>query len=171
MSVKDYDGDGIIVHWDAERCWHSGRCVAGAPEVFDTGRRPWISAAAGTADEVAAVIDTCPSGALSYTRTDGVAHGRRGHGVDEDPTAARSADEAESEEVPDAAACTITPRQDGPLVLEGHLTLLDADGAATTHERLFLCRCGASETKPMCDGTHKRIGFVAPGIAPPRRPT
>jgi hypothetical protein len=44
------------------------------------------------AGELAAVIDTCPSGALSYTRTDGQTHGRRGHRADEDPAAARQAD-------------------------------------------------------------------------------
>ena len=82
MAVRDYEGNGIIVHWNAEVCTHSARCVAGAPEVFDTAKRPWVTATARTADDLAAVIDTCPSGALSYTRTDGVAHGRRGHGVD-----------------------------------------------------------------------------------------
>jgi CDGSH-type Zn-finger protein len=28
--------------------------------------------------------------------------------------------------------------------------------------RIALCRCGHSETKPYCDGTHLRVGFVAP---------
>lgn len=92
MSVKDYEGNGIVVHWDAERCQHSGRCVAGAPAVFDPSARPWVSAGSLGADALATVIDTCPSGALSYSRTDGAAHGRRGHAADEDPTEARRAD-------------------------------------------------------------------------------
>jgi len=92
MAVRDYHGTGIVVHWDDERCQHSGRCVAGAPMVFDPSARPWIDATKMPADDLAAVIDTCPSGALSYTRTDGRPHGRRGHDADEDPTAARRAD-------------------------------------------------------------------------------
>ena len=30
-------------------------------------------------------------------------------------------------------------------------------------ERYALCRCGESQTKPYCDGTHARTGFVATG--------
>ncbi|MFV0306469.1 MAG: CDGSH iron-sulfur domain-containing protein [Desertimonas sp.] len=71
----------------------------------------------------------------------------------------------------DGVSSTITPRRDGPLVVEGRVSLVGADGTEETHERLFLCRCGASGNKPMCDGTHKRIGFEASGVAPPPRST
>ncbi|HEX2577708.1 MAG TPA: CDGSH iron-sulfur domain-containing protein [Aquihabitans sp.] len=67
------------------------------------------------------------------------------------------------------AAATVTPRADGPIVVEGPLRLTAADGTATTVERVFLCRCGASATKPLCDGSHKRIGFRADGVPPTSR--
>jgi uncharacterized Fe-S cluster protein YjdI/CDGSH-type Zn-finger protein len=171
MAVKDYQGDGIVVHWDAERCQHSGRCVAGAPTVFDTGARPWIVAGNLPADELAAVIDTCPSGALSYTRTDGRPHGRRGHDVDADPTAARRADDVATVAHGDSPTPSVTPRANGPLVVEGPVTLVGPDGSTEVVDRLVLCRCGGSGAKPRCDGTHKRIGFEAAGMSPPAHPS
>ncbi len=55
---------------------------------------------------------------------------------------------------------TVRPAPDGPLLVNGNLEICVAAGrtvAKTT--RCALCRCGASSTKPFCDGTHKKIGF------------
>ncbi len=69
------------------------------------------------------------------------------------------------------AAPTVTPRRDGPLVVEGDITLVAPDGTVTACAgRTFLCRCGGSATKPLCDGTHKHTDFSAPGVVPPRKP-
>jgi uncharacterized Fe-S cluster protein YjdI len=92
MATKDYVGDGIIVHWDSDRCFHSKRCMTGVPAVFDETARPWVDLEGAVADRVAAVIDTCPSGALSYTRTDGAPNGRRGRREQDDPAASIAAD-------------------------------------------------------------------------------
>ena len=75
MTTRSYEGLGIIVRWDSERCQHSGNCVKGSPAVFDPEAKPWVQATAATAEEIAATIDTCPSGALSCTRTDGTRTG------------------------------------------------------------------------------------------------
>lgn len=64
---------------------------------------------------------------------------------------------------------TVELRADGPVVITGRLDLMGPDGTVERAERVFLCRCGASGDKPRCDGTHKRIGFSAPGVAPPRK--
>jgi CDGSH-type Zn-finger protein len=45
-------------------------------------------------------------------------------------------------------------------------------GTGRTVERVtecWLCRCGGSGSKPFCDGTHRRIGFTAAGLAPRRK--
>ena len=58
---------------------------------------------------------------------------------------------------------TITPLENGPYLVKGPVTVLDADGSQYQVERstIALCRCGASTTKPFCDGTHSKIGFAA----------
>jgi CDGSH-type Zn-finger protein len=59
---------------------------------------------------------------------------------------------------------TIKVSQNGPYLVDGDaVTLVDWNGAAyPLRKRSFaLCRCGASTTKPFCDGTHSRIGFKA----------
>jgi CDGSH-type Zn-finger protein len=58
----------------------------------------------------------------------------------------------------------ITPYRDGPLLVRGPITLLDADGSeiAPGRDPIALCRCGKSARKPFCDGTHKLVGFRAP---------
>jgi CDGSH-type Zn-finger protein len=48
---------------------------------------------------------------------------------------------------------------DGPLVCTGPLTLTGADGHTAFAVTTFLCRCGGSQNKPYCDGTHARNGF------------
>ncbi len=60
---------------------------------------------------------------------------------------------------------TIRLRPNGPLVIDGPITLVDHFGNAftlpTEKPLLALCRCGQSAKKPFCDGTHKTCGFHA----------
>ena len=72
---------------------------------------------------------------------------------------------------------TITPKPNGPLIVQGPVRIVTPDGRelrvpprkpGRQAEVVVLCRCGASGTKPFCDGTHKRIGF---SDAPPPGPT
>ena len=65
---KTYEGAEIDVSFDPEVCEHAAECVKGLPAVFDTARRPWIVPDAAPADEVAAQVERCPSGALQYAR-------------------------------------------------------------------------------------------------------
>ena len=57
---------------------------------------------------------------------------------------------------------TIRVRDDGPYRVEGPVTLLDGEGGVFDVEEgevVALCRCGHSEAKPFCDGSHRRLGF------------
>jgi CDGSH iron-sulfur domain-containing protein 3 len=54
-------------------------------------------------------------------------------------------------------------RDDGPLLVDGVVEVVDAEGnrltSPSTKPLLALCRCGDSKTKPFCDGTHRETGF------------
>ena len=62
---------------------------------------------------------------------------------------------------------TITPYRDGPYLVRGTFALRDQDGNEIPVDRrtIALCRCGRSQLRPFCDGTHKTIGFRAEGRA------
>jgi len=63
---------------------------------------------------------------------------------------------------------TIDIIKNGPLIVNGPVELKDAKGGAyPAQKRMALCRCGASTTKPFCDGTHSKIGFQAAERAVP----
>ena len=48
----------------------------------------------------------------------------------------------------------------GPLECVGELELRRADGTHLADEsHTWLCRCGHSEDKPYCDGSHEKIDF------------
>jgi CDGSH iron-sulfur domain-containing protein 3 len=64
---------------------------------------------------------------------------------------------------------TIKARANGPYKVEGPVRVIDADGnefVLPEGSGIALCRCGHSRTKPFCDKTHRRIGFVADDCAP-----
>ena len=134
--TREYEGNGIVVAYELRRCIHAAECVKGLPAVFDPDRRPWIQAAEADADAVAEVVRRCPTGALTYRRTDGA-----------------------PQEAPPEAAVEAVP--DGPLHVRGAVELRDHEGALCwTGMRAALCRCGASNNKPFCDNSHRKVGFT-----------
>jgi CDGSH-type Zn-finger protein len=111
-------------------------CVRALPQVFQPEARPWVVADAADADAVAAAVESCPTGALRYRRLDG----------------------GPQEESPEETI--VDPRPNGPLFLRGRLRIVDERGDVIREDtRVALCRCGASENKPFCDGSHRRVGF------------
>ena len=70
----------------------------------------------------------------------------------------------------------ITVRNHGPLRIEGSFAIEDVEGKAfdlAGRTVISLCRCGQSENKPFCDGTHARAGFESAVEArelPPPKP-
>ncbi len=57
----------------------------------------------------------------------------------------------------------ITPYRNGPYLIRGPFVMVDQSGNEIEIKRrvVALCRCGRSQIRPFCDGTHKAIGFRA----------
>lgn len=69
----------------------------------------------------------------------------------------------------------ITVNNDGSVKIEGEFAIFDPEGrqfGLAGRTVISLCRCGQSQNKPFCDGSHARIGFrdqvVARDLPPPK---
>lgn len=97
---------------------------------------------AGTTEEIIKIVDGCPSGALSYERNNQLSE--------------QKAQPAKTQQ----SQTTVQVNKGGPYLVKGKFVLVGTDGREETKEGSFaLCRCGTSNNKPFCDGTHRKIGF------------
>lgn len=136
---KEYEGKEIAVSFDMKLCIHARNCFLKLPDVFDPKQRPWVQPDQAPAEEIAATIRSCPSGALRFRYIDG------------------------AEEAPPKIN-RIAVLENGPLAVHGEIAIPDA----TPETRLTLCRCGLSKNKPYCDYSHVKGGFVASGEPKPK---
>lgn len=71
----------------------------------------------------------------------------------------------------DTPRISIRIRDHGPLVVEGNVSIVDAEGRpfVPNSEKpvIALCRCGASQNKPFCDGAHRQLPFQSAPRATP----
>ncbi|RUV35426.1 CDGSH iron-sulfur domain-containing protein [Mesorhizobium sp. M7A.F.Ca.MR.148.00.0.0] len=132
------ESDKIDVGFSGKHCIHSRNCVLGDPHVFvPNAPGQWIHPEAASVEKIVAIAESCPSGAITYVRKDG----------------------RPQEQSP--VVNTVRLRENGPLAVHAEIVL---DGE--TSYRATLCRCGASESKPFCDGSHNKSGFAATGEPP-----
>jgi CDGSH-type Zn-finger protein/uncharacterized Fe-S cluster protein YjdI len=136
-GIESAEGRDVAISFEAKRCIHARYCVLQQPGVFKANVvGPWISPDDATTTEgLVATAENCPSGAIQYRRKDG--------GPEEAPPPVN----------------LIQVRENGPLAFRGALSI-DGSPVGT---RATLCRCGASNNKPFCDGSHKNIDFAATG--------
>ena len=58
----------------------------------------------------------------------------------------------------------LDPQRNGPLRVRGNLEIVSGTGRMVARvTSTYLCRCGHSQNKPFCDGSHARVGFIADG--------
>jgi CDGSH-type Zn-finger protein len=136
---KSYAGKRITILDNRALCSHAGHCTDGLMEVFRQHEEPWIVPDAAQVEKVIETIGKCPSGALAYA-IDGV--------------------EARPPMRPPAIVLT----DNGPYAVTGGIELAGAKfGQGASAEHYALCRCGASQNKPFCDGSHWAVEFRDPG--------
>ena len=136
--TRKYTNGEVTIVWKPDLCIHSGNCVRGLPEVFKPNDQPWINPEAADTRQLKAQVDQCPSGALSYFMNAEAGEGEP---------------QIETERI-------VELMSNGPLMVYGNLSIKDAEGNVTKKSKVTaFCRCGSSENKPFCDGTHKKIGW------------
>lgn len=146
----------MTVRFNTKRCIHARHCVTGEPEVF-VANKPgeWIYPDRATPERLAIVAHSCPSGAITYERHD----------------------DQPGEAMPKVNVVRV--RENGPLAVHANVELAHVQGAPETLRRATLCRCGQSNNKPFCDGSHNGVAaneagatvvqpFVASGEAATR---
>lgn len=140
-TAKQYSNGEVTIVWKPDLCIHSARCVNGLPNVFDPKARPWINAEGATTDKIVQQVSQCPSGALSYFMND------------DSKATTGEATTIEEERI-------IEVIENGPLMVYGNTKVKRADGSFDKHHKTTaLCRCGASQNKPYCDGSHRKVNF------------
>ena len=135
---KNYVGKEITIHDNRRICSHAAECVNNLSSVFKLNSRPWINPDSASTEEIIDTIRKCPSGALSYSIND---------------IEYRDQDERRP---------TVVVSKDGPYLVTGNIDLIGdnikwSDGVSKEH--YTLCRCGASNYKPFCDGMHNTVNF------------
>lgn len=211
MSAREeIKGQRVSILFEGAKCIHSRNCVLMRPDVFVPNvAGEWIHPDRATPEEIAALAQACPSGAIGYRRLDGgpdetaplvnvvrvrengplAVHAEMtiaGQGPAFRATLCRcgasrnkpfcdgshaaagftaTGEPVTQESTPLAAragALTVTPRPNGPLLVEGNLEICSGTGHTVNRvTKTALCRCGQSSNKPYCDGTHAKVGFTA----------
>lgn len=125
-------GEGLEILDDRPLCVHAGFCGNKVTNVWKM--------AADTGDsriraQAMAMIERCPSGALTFS--------------------------VDGETIEPALPAEIAVIPDGPLWVSGGIPIERSDGESLeVRNRVTLCRCGQSNNKPLCDGSHKEVGFT-----------
>lgn len=149
-KTHKYSNKDITVVWKPDTCIHSTLCWKGLIEVFNPRERPWIKMDKADTEKIIAQVSKCPSGALSYYwNEEARAESGDSHG-------------AVMKKIPGSdPVVKIEVTANGPYLVNTECLIIHSDGREETkHARVALCRCGGSGTKPFCDGSHKKRGFL-----------
>jgi uncharacterized Fe-S cluster protein YjdI len=158
---RRYTNGEITVYWKPDACIHASHCYRELIEVFDPGRRPWVDMYGATTEQIIETVNLCPTEALTWKWNDeeknkDIDKSQTNHVIYRRPDLVAAKDE---EEKPRPVTIKVMP--DGPLVISGTFTVHYSGNKKEVNESLTsLCRCGATNHHPFCDGTHRKSGFT-----------
>lgn len=129
------EGTGVTVKRDFSLCMGAHFCTNHNVPITKLAQK---TADSGVRIQVMSMIENCPSGSYAY-----------------------SVDGEEMEpDLPQSIAVLSEGAGAGCLWVTGNIHIERSDGKPfETRNRVTLCRCGQSKNKPLCDGTHRKVGF------------
>jgi uncharacterized Fe-S cluster protein YjdI len=157
---RKYKNEEITVYWKPSACVHASYCYRELIEVFDPSRRPWVDINGAASDKIIETVNLCPTEALTWKWNDE----DKNHTVGKDQTnhikfrRPELMEEVrhESEENPVSVKIMV----DGPIVIKGDFSYIyNGNRKVINDSMISICRCGASDHMPFCDGKHRKIGF------------
>jgi uncharacterized Fe-S cluster protein YjdI len=157
---RKYRNNDITVYWKPNACVHASYCYRELIEVFDPGRRPWVDLNGASTDRIIEVVNMCPTEALTWKWNDEaknkeISIDQTNHVKFRRPELLGTTDQAEQEN-----PVSVKIMVDGPIVIKGDFTFQYSGNKKEMKDGLIsLCRCGASNHLPFCDGSHRKIGF------------
>ena len=135
--TKKYSNDEMTIVWQPGKCIHSGICTKTLPNVYKPKEKPWITIENASTAELIDQVKKCPSGALSYFMN------------------------GEENKEAISMETKVEVMENGPLLVYGTLQVTDAQGnSETKNKTTAFCRCGLSNNKPYCDGSHVKGNFI-----------
>lgn len=158
---KRYRNDEITVYWKPSACVHASYCYRELIEVFDPSRRPWVDMSGSTTDKIIEVVNLCPTEALAWKWNDdeknkSIGSDQLNHINFRRPELMNIND---SERVEQPVSVKIM--SDGPIILNGSFSLAYSGKNKEVQDSMIsICRCGASDHQPFCDGRHRKIAFT-----------
>ena len=158
---KRYRNNDITVYWKPSACIHASYCYRELIEVFDPSRRPWVDLNGSATDKIIEVVNLCPTDALTWKWNDEAVNETVGtdqvnHIKYRRPELLETKEPVEQEK-----PVSVKIMIDGPIILNGNFTLVHNGINKEVQEGIIsICRCGASDHQPFCDGRHRKIGFI-----------
>lgn len=134
-ETEEYLGLELTIYYNPTVCYSSENCIRSLPAVFRMNTGDGIDPDGEEAHKIIETINACPSGALSFKY--------------------KVPQQNETEQ-----GTEFKILKNGPYIIKGNVTIRHSENEARVElKRCSLCRCGFSENKPFCDGSHTRKGF------------